>query len=151
MVPDNTPREDYPTDPQAFWCVKGCRPRNEGLDKASGEWVMTLDDDDTLEPNAVETLLTAAEANGYDVVYGRSHITGGGYLGSWPPRPSGFVNGSVLWRADMGYRFTVENTGKPADWELWSRMLADGRKWGFVNAVVHNYYPDGPAPICDPQ
>ena len=51
----------------------------------------------------------------------------------------------------MGYRFDVEcwRKGLPADWDLWSRMIADGRKWGFVPVVVHHYFPAGPAPICD--
>jgi glycosyltransferase involved in cell wall biosynthesis len=149
VIPDETPREEYPSDPQAFWCVKGCRPRNEGLDRATGEWVMTLDDDDTLEPDAVRVLLEAALANDWEVVYGRSRIAGGGLLGSWPPRASGFVNGAVLWRADMGYRFNPVCTGLPADWELWSRML--NHRWGFIPNVVHNYYPAGPSPVCDPQ
>lgn len=151
VVPDETPRENYPSDPHAFWCAKGCNPRNEGLDRATGDWVMTLDDDDELEPNAVQVLFDAVISNDWDVAYGRSQIAGGGFLGSWPPRPSGFVNGSVLWRASMGYRFDMEcwRKGLPADWDLWSRMIADGRKWGFVPVVVHHYFPAGPAPICD--
>jgi glycosyltransferase involved in cell wall biosynthesis len=152
VIPDETPREDYPSDPHAFWCAKGCHPRNEGLDRATGEWVMTLDDDDELEPDAVRLLLEAAEANDWDVAYGRSRVAGAGLLGSWPPRASGFVNGSVLWRASFGYRFDPGcwQRGQPADWDLWSRMLADGRRWGFVDAVVHHYYPAGVAPVCDP-
>ena len=153
VIPDETPREEYPTDPPAFWCAKGCNPRNDGLDRATGEWVMSLDDDDTLEPGAVAALVAAGEANDWDVVYGRSNVAGVGLLGSWPPRASGFVNGSVLWRASFGYRFDPEcwRRGLPADWDLWSRMLADGRRWGFIPDVVHHYYPSGPMPKCDPS
>ena len=71
VVPDETPRENYPSDPHAFWCAKGCNPRNEGLDRATGDWVMTLDDDDELEPNAVQVLFDAVISNDWDVAYGR--------------------------------------------------------------------------------
>ncbi len=150
VVPDTTPREAYPTDPHAFWCVKGVRPRNVGLEQATGEWVLTLDDDDELEPDALEVLLAAARDD-FDVAYGRSLVEGAGVLGSWPPRPSGFVNGSVLWRSSMGYRFNPNAAPTPADWELWHRMIADGRRWTFVDRVVHHYYPATMVPVVDPQ
>ena len=51
----------------------------------------------------------------------------------------------------MGYRFNPQSTGTPADWELWSRMIADGRRWRFVDRIVHRYYPAVVAPVCDPQ
>lgn len=149
VVPDETPREQYPTDPHAFWCVKGVPPRNEGLDRAMGEWVLTLDDDDTLEPDAIEVLLRATR-DGFDVAYGRSWVEGAGALGSWPPKPSGFVNGSVLWRASMGYRFSMDCPPDPADWDLWHRMLVDGRRWTFVDRIVHHYYPAERVPAVDP-
>jgi len=148
VVPDETPRDRYPIDPHDFWCVKGVPPRNAGLDRATGDWVLTLDDDDTLEPDAIERLLAAsAEA---DVVYGRSYVEGAGPLGSWPPRHSGFVNGAVMWRAEMGYRFRMECAPNPADWDLWHRMLEDKRRWVFVDAIVHHYYPAERVPMVDP-
>jgi len=139
VVEDETPRSDYPADAHDFWCVKGVPPRNIGLDRATGDWVLTIDDDDELAPNAIERLLAATEGN--DVAYGRSHVVGHGFLGSSPPAHSSFCNGAVLWRADMGYRFRMECPPTPADWDLWSRMLADSKRWTFVDEVVHYYYP----------
>ena len=42
--------------------------RNEGLERANGQWVVFLDSDDILKPNHVEALLAAA-VDGVDVVF----------------------------------------------------------------------------------
>jgi glycosyltransferase involved in cell wall biosynthesis len=47
------------------------RPRNVGLDNASGRYVFLLDADDMLGPEALERLVGTADANGSDVVIGR--------------------------------------------------------------------------------
>ena len=48
--------------------------RNAGLDRATGEWVLFLDSDDTLEPQALEVLLAAADRYGVDHVIGGDHV-----------------------------------------------------------------------------
>jgi poly(ribitol-phosphate) beta-N-acetylglucosaminyltransferase len=47
------------------------RPRNVGLDNASGRYVFLLDADDMLGPEALERLVGTADANSSDVVVGR--------------------------------------------------------------------------------
>ena len=50
----------------------GCsRPRNTGMDRARGTFVMFLDSDDYYERHACKNLLLAAERTGADVVAGR--------------------------------------------------------------------------------
>jgi glycosyltransferase involved in cell wall biosynthesis len=44
--------------------------RNTGVRASQGEWLLFLDQDDTLLPHALESLLTTAEATGAGVVYG---------------------------------------------------------------------------------
>jgi CDP-glycerol glycerophosphotransferase len=47
------------------------RPRNVGLDNASGRYVFLVDADDMLGPEALERMVGTADANGSDVVLGR--------------------------------------------------------------------------------
>ena len=47
------------------------RPRNVGIDLAGGEYVMFVDHDDTLEPQALERMYGLGRANGADVVLGK--------------------------------------------------------------------------------
>jgi CDP-glycerol glycerophosphotransferase len=51
----------------------GCgAPRNDGLDAATGRYVMFLDSDDEFEPGCVRALAEEAERTGVDVVLGRT-------------------------------------------------------------------------------
>ena len=47
------------------------RPRNTGLDRATGEFVFFADQDDRLDPEALERLVARAQADGADVVLGK--------------------------------------------------------------------------------
>jgi len=53
--------------------------RNSGIERASGEFIAFLDDDDTWEPEKVEKQVSAAQESGSGVVYtGIRHIGGDG-------------------------------------------------------------------------
>lgn len=47
------------------------RPRNVGTEAAAGEYVMYLDQDDLLDPEALERMYVLGSANGADVVLGK--------------------------------------------------------------------------------
>lgn len=44
--------------------------RNDGLEAATGQWVIFCDSDDYMEPEALEELVRAGESSGADVVFG---------------------------------------------------------------------------------
>lgn len=46
--------------------------RNAGIDRAKGKWVLCLDSDDALLPEAIDTLTAEAARSGADVVTGRT-------------------------------------------------------------------------------
>ncbi|MFJ9414457.1 CDP-glycerol glycerophosphotransferase family protein [Streptomyces sp. NPDC101227] len=48
----------------------GGEPRNAGIPRTTGKYVMFLDSDDVLEPNACRNMLEAAEETGSDIVSG---------------------------------------------------------------------------------
>lgn len=48
--------------------------RNSGIDAADGAWLVFLDADDTLEPNAVESIIAAGESSEADVVVFRERL-----------------------------------------------------------------------------
>lgn len=54
--------------PNSGWPGK---PRNTGADQAQGDYVMFVDQDDTMEPEALERMHTLAAAEGADVVLGK--------------------------------------------------------------------------------
>jgi len=56
------------TIPNSGWPGK---PRNVGTDAAEGEYVMFVDQDDTLEPETLERMYRLGSANGADVVLGK--------------------------------------------------------------------------------
>ncbi|MFG2531946.1 CDP-glycerol glycerophosphotransferase family protein [Streptomyces sp. NPDC048516] len=66
---------DHPGRARAFQLPEnsgGCgEPRNAGIQHTQGRYVMFLDSDDVLEPNACRNMLEAAEKTGSDIVSGQ--------------------------------------------------------------------------------
>ncbi len=70
--------------------------RNAGARAARGEWLVFLDDDDTVEPDWIERLLAAAKADTGIVFCGHRRVTEDGSTKElWMPRPLGEVLGNV--------------------------------------------------------
>lgn len=136
------------------------RARQRGLDAATGEFCITLDADDLLEPGAAEACLRAFAAHPEaDAVVGGALITGSdgreilgrhdqGRIAHWPEvlerNPYG-VNLGVMTRtaslrAAGGLEFTHSGC---EDWDAWCRMTRLGMRFVAVDAVLGRYRQTG--------
>ena len=138
----NLPHSIYPDDPEQHWCAMGVPPINYGLDRALGEWVTILADDDAYPLDRIEVLLNATED--VDCVYGRSEVVGHGIYGN----EGAFTDGAYILRASLGYRYdeTSWQRGTIADLDLRARLLANVRI-RYIPNIVYLYWPANKNPL----
>lgn len=147
----NLPHFVYPEDHERAWGLYGLEAINFGLDRAQGEWIAVLGDDDEFTSDHHEILLKAAERTGADHVYGVSntykdgHFTGQQY-GRFPPGDGAFTNGSNLYKASLNFRYDLNcwDRGLTGDADLWTRMFEAGVKFSFIPEIVHKYHRSWP-------
>jgi hypothetical protein len=130
------------------WLTAATLTRNEGYRIARGHWLLDLDDDDALRPNAVAALLDHARAHRLEVTYGtlQQHLPDGASreIGSFPPRLGEFGwQGAIV---HAGLRFferehVAADLGLPGDWFRAERMLRAGVRIGHLEHVTADYYP----------
>lgn len=116
--------------------------RNRGLQETSSEWILFLDDDDTLVPTALEDLLSAAFASGADAVTSWSYLVQD-HLAEVPSvwaflgdvGSASLVRNLVGSSAGLIRRSALESVGgfttdwaPYEDWDLYVRMLSKGAK-----------------------
>jgi hypothetical protein len=122
--------------------------RNEATRRARGAWLLHFDDDDTLRPDAVASLLDLARESRAEVAYGgfAQHAPEGGSTETiaFPPTEGQFgFQGAVLHR---GLRFferelVAAHLGVPGDIFLLRRMLHAGVRFALLERVVWDYFP----------
>lgn len=122
----------------------GARPRNRGLEVATGDFIAYLDDDNAFRPNHVEVLVQALEQNpGRDFAYSRMIRHGlGDEVGADPPG-FGLIDSSiVMQRADTHLKFGLWPVPSEyyVDWQLIEAWIAGGATWVFVPEVTVDYY-----------
>jgi hypothetical protein len=130
------------------WLTATTLPRNEAYRIAAGRWLVDLDDDDALRPDAVERLLDRARAERLEVVYGvlEQHEPGGGTapLGGFPPALGSFGwQGALVHAGLRGFarEHVAGDLGLPGDWFRMQRMLRAGVRIGHLPEVTCDYYP----------
>jgi glycosyltransferase involved in cell wall biosynthesis len=134
--------------------------RNLGAHRSRGDWLMFLDADDRLRPDAVTTLLTAARAapravlvyGDYNTIDSEGHAIGRRDLLNGRQKPSGnvlarlasgnfIVNGGILlvradaFRASGGFDTTLRYC---EDWHCWCRLAALG-EFAYVPRLLLDY------------
>jgi SAM-dependent methyltransferase len=127
--------------------------RNAGAAAARGRWLLFLDADDWIAPDALERLLAAERAD-VDVVVGRwERVLGDGTRLPEPPVPDPDRLFPTLARycpfaihACLVRRQVVQALGgfpeqQPSteDWDLWQRVARAGARFATVDAVVASY------------
>ncbi|HKP21619.1 MAG TPA: glycosyltransferase [Thermoleophilaceae bacterium] len=130
------------------WLTAATLSRNEGYRLARGRWLVDLDDDDALRPDAISALLEHARAHRLEAVYSRveTHFPDAPMreIGLFPPALGDFSwHGSVV---HAGLRFferehVAADIGVPGDWFRVERMMRAGVRIGKLEKVTGDYYP----------
>jgi hypothetical protein len=142
-------RWPYPEDPGHRWLVAGSPAMNVAAQLARGQWIAPLDDDDEFVPDHVESLLTAARANEFEMMYGQIQLRSPDGLMderpcTYPPAYAHFGFQASVYMGEL--RFFEYNPrswmlDESGDWNLCRRMLEAGVRIGFLDKVVTEYYP----------
>lgn len=118
---------------------------NRLLDKVDTEWVSFLDDDDLLDPDHLETLVSEQQNTGVDVVYSQCRCEGWDF---WQyDRP---FDGDLLERISIVPFCSLVRTefvrrigGIPQswgyDWELWKTLYREGASFRKVDRPTWTY------------
>lgn len=134
--------------------------RNLGARRARGSWLMFLDADDRLRPNAISTLLTAVKTaphavlayGDYNMIDSEGHTIGRRGLLKGRRKPSGnvlerlaggnfIVNGGIMlvrtdaFRATGGFDVSLRYC---EDWHCWCRLAALG-EFAYVPKLLLDY------------
>lgn len=140
-----TQRYVYP-DPQRHWFAAATLTRNEGYRLARGRWLVDVDDDDVVLPDAIASLLADARERTLEAVQGvmRRHAPDGGtseLVFSMPEHLS--LTGAVV-HAHLrffGREHVAAAFGVGGDVFRGERMLRAGVRIGLLDRVTYEYYP----------
>lgn len=119
----------------AEWPMERAQAANAGLAAARGDWIALLDDDDTIEPEHVATLVRTARLAGLPVAYSQARLIGPDgvqqtYGGPFSraallrsnciPLHTGLFSRRLV---EQGARFD-ESLGPVAEWDFWLQLAA---------------------------
>jgi glycosyl transferase family 2 len=135
----------YP-DEHRHWLAATTLTRNEGYRLARGRWLFDFDDDDSLPPDSIASLLAATEASRAEVVQGviTSHAPDGLTEPIRPLLPDQLPLKGALVHAHLRF-FDREHVASalalPGDWFRGERMLRAGVRIELIDRVTYDYFP----------
>lgn len=125
--------------------VYGCRPRRFGIEKSAGGLIGYVDDDDSLRPDHVSSLVKALESDpeaGFARSLMRSHLPEGpADIGYGDPAFANIGTPMILHRREL---LEIATWGAPSereDWELVSAWLRAGVNYVPVDKVTIDVWP----------
>jgi Glycosyl transferase family 2 len=136
------PRQPWTDDPGRLWLAGATRARNAAVGEARGHWLVEFDDDDTMRPQCLESLLGLARETRAEAVYGRIRFHGQGAerdVGEFPPRHAQFSWAAAMYHSGLrffGRQVQAADLGIPGDWWLAERMLRTGVRFAMRGEVL---------------
>jgi glycosyltransferase involved in cell wall biosynthesis len=135
--------------------------RNRALEAVQTDWVVFLDDDDQLLPNALETFIRAQGDSQADVIYGLPRIVDA--QGNVRPRffeaggpdvfdpyllmQKSYIPVVSLVRTDLaqeaGFEFSADGNGSYDDWGFYKNLLCNGAQFHHVLQETFVWNIDG--------
>ncbi|OQX94375.1 MAG: hypothetical protein B6I23_01445 [Rickettsiaceae bacterium 4572_127] len=124
-------------------------PRNIGIKKATGEYILPLDADDKIAPTYVEKAIKEMQKSSADVVYCKADFFGD-KKGLWKLKPyskqrmlfGNVVFISALFRKSDWERYDGYNenmVGGLEDWDFWLNFVEDNKKFVRINETLFYY------------
>jgi glycosyltransferase involved in cell wall biosynthesis len=123
---------------------------NRGIEKATGEYIKYLCDDDWLTPNSIEDSVNAIQ--GYDFIHGNAfNVFGGAKQIQKPRRPHPTFNemiinnvihgGTLMYRKDVFDRIGLfnEDLDCAEEYEFNLRCFKNKMRLGYCQKTVYNY------------
>lgn len=117
--------------------------RNAGIRKSQGEWILTLDADDELEPNFLEEVSKHFEY--YDIIGTDAIFLPSGRRFNAIPNTDFEVNNGILscsiFKKDVWDKYNFNETiGGYEDWDFWLKAKRNGFSFGAVNIPLVKIY-----------
>lgn len=142
-------RGKYPSNIKDRWFVQGTKPRNKGMELASGLWFVFISDDDILYQNHIETLLRAAQSRDLEFISASYDEMRKGEKTTVPPlafdpfKPDFICGGMQTWlyRSYLKtFKWNIHSWRKvinrPVDYDLLGRFDTCGVRMGYIDEVV---------------
>jgi glycosyltransferase involved in cell wall biosynthesis len=144
-------RYRYPKNPQHMRRIQGFNAGNLAIQRAAGDWLAYMDDDDIWLPGHTEELLNFAMAENYELIFARHEVettpgaweqasgNGGFPTGRRPFRGNPVPHRTVIYRSYLRffqYRGDAWKYRIPGDYLMWLHMGRAGVRAGFLDKAV---------------